>query len=166
MCVWFGLLWQLTDADQELYKNFPLVVSDRWQNEIAETVFEVVNQEADKVESKRRHRPRADEPDEIGMIHCSSRSGWVWFSGSWQCLLAIGSVVELSCDMACRLIVELYLYWELSELPLQHRCSVQDDCMMTVAMATSATTRDSLLSCLSMVQCFSLGAVRKMYLLM
>ena len=51
-----------------MYKNFPLVVSDRWQNEIAETVFEVVNQEADKIESKRRHRPRADEPDEIGMV--------------------------------------------------------------------------------------------------
>jgi len=63
------VLFQLTEADQELYKNFPLVVSDRWQNEIAETVFEVVNQEADKIESKRRHRPRGDEPDEIGMIH-------------------------------------------------------------------------------------------------
>jgi len=71
--------WQLTEADQELYKNFPLVVSDRWQNEIAETVFEVVNQEADKIESKRRHRPRSDEPDEIGMIHlwCRYDSGIV-----------------------------------------------------------------------------------------
>ena len=43
-------------------------MSDRWQNEIAETVCDVVNQEADKIESKRRHRPRSDEPDEIGMI--------------------------------------------------------------------------------------------------
>jgi len=66
---------QLTEADQELYKNFPLVVSDRWQNEIAETVFEVVNQEADKIESKRRHRPRTDEPDEIGMIFRCRWSG-------------------------------------------------------------------------------------------
>jgi len=65
---------QLTEADQELYKNFPLVVSDRWQNEIAETVFDVVNQDADKIESKRRHRPRSEEHDEIGMIH---RPSWV-----------------------------------------------------------------------------------------
>ena len=72
--------WQLTDADQELYKNFPLVVSDRWQNEIAETVFEVVNQDADKVESKRRHRPRGDEPDEIGMILSASVFGTLWIS--------------------------------------------------------------------------------------
>lgn len=40
---------KLTDADQELYKNFPLVVSERWQTEIAETVFETINNEADKV---------------------------------------------------------------------------------------------------------------------
>ena len=25
---------KLTDADQELYKNFPLVISERWQNEV------------------------------------------------------------------------------------------------------------------------------------
>ena len=50
-------------------------MSDRWQNEIAETVFEVVNQDADKVESKRRHRPRGDEPDEIGMILSASVFG-------------------------------------------------------------------------------------------
>ena len=26
---------KLTDADQELYKNFPLVISERWQNEVS-----------------------------------------------------------------------------------------------------------------------------------
>ncbi|KAL3315015.1 Beta-adrenergic receptor kinase 2, partial [Cichlidogyrus casuarinus] len=45
---------KLTEADQELYKNFSMVVSERWQLEIAETVFSVVNQEADKVELKKR----------------------------------------------------------------------------------------------------------------
>ena len=25
---------KLTEADQELYKNFPLVISERWQNEV------------------------------------------------------------------------------------------------------------------------------------
>ena len=35
---------KLTEADQELYKNFPLVISERWQNEVraelgGQTVF-------------------------------------------------------------------------------------------------------------------------------
>nr|CAD7447208.1 unnamed protein product [Timema bartmani] len=30
---------KLTDADQDLYKNFPLVISERWQGEVAETVL-------------------------------------------------------------------------------------------------------------------------------
>ena len=46
---------QLTEADQELYKNFPLTVSERWQQEMAETIFDAVNQESDKMEMKRRH---------------------------------------------------------------------------------------------------------------
>lgn len=52
----FISIWQLSNADQDLYRNFPLVISDRWQQEIAETVFDAVNQEADKVEQKRRHK--------------------------------------------------------------------------------------------------------------
>ena len=28
---------KLTEADQELYKNFPLVISERWQNEVSGT---------------------------------------------------------------------------------------------------------------------------------
>lgn len=48
----------MTDADQELYKNFPLVISERWQNEVAETVFETVNFEADKVEHKRKAKQK------------------------------------------------------------------------------------------------------------
>lgn len=40
---------KLTEADQDLYKNFPLVISERWQSEVAETVFETINNEADKV---------------------------------------------------------------------------------------------------------------------
>lgn len=51
-------VFQLTDADQELYKNFPLVISERWQNEVAETVFETVNFEADKTEHKKRAKQK------------------------------------------------------------------------------------------------------------
>lgn len=46
---------KLTDADQELYKNFPLTISERWQAEVAETVFETINNEADKVDKIVRH---------------------------------------------------------------------------------------------------------------
>ncbi|THD27554.1 Protein-serine/threonine kinase [Fasciola hepatica] len=59
---------KLTEADQALYQNFSLVVSERWQLEIAETVFEVVNQEADKLDAKRaRARQRSNQiAEEIG----------------------------------------------------------------------------------------------------
>ena len=30
---------KLTEADQELYKNFPLVISERWQNEVKQNRF-------------------------------------------------------------------------------------------------------------------------------
>nr|AGJ70292.1 G protein-coupled receptor kinase b [Terebratalia transversa] len=61
---------KLTDADQDLYKNFPLVVSERWQQEVAETVFETVNTETDKLELKRRQKPRLDELDLAGPTDC------------------------------------------------------------------------------------------------
>lgn len=48
----------MTEADQELYKNFPLVISERWQNEVAETVFETVNFEADKMEHKKKQKQK------------------------------------------------------------------------------------------------------------
>ena len=33
---------QLGETDQDLYKNFPLVVSERWQQVVAETVFDMI----------------------------------------------------------------------------------------------------------------------------
>ena len=70
-CVFFYIFFfcarvraQLTEADQELYANFPLVVSERWQQEIAETVFDAVNQETDKLEQKRRPKARIDDHDD------------------------------------------------------------------------------------------------------
>lgn len=47
-------LSQLLDSDQELYKNFPLVISERWQQEVAETVYEAVNSDTDKNEARKR----------------------------------------------------------------------------------------------------------------
>ena len=57
------------EADQELYKNFPLVISERWQQEVAETVFETINQEADKVEHKRRAKHKHKFDDEKGVVY-------------------------------------------------------------------------------------------------
>ncbi|XP_020042471.2 G protein-coupled receptor kinase 3 isoform X1 [Castor canadensis] len=45
---------KLLDCDQELYRNFPLVISERWQQEVVDTVYEAVNADTDKVEARRR----------------------------------------------------------------------------------------------------------------
>ncbi|KAL7060406.1 hypothetical protein AAHC03_09779 [Spirometra sp. Aus1] len=50
---------KLTESDQEPYRDFPVVVSERWQLEIGETVFDVVNQEADRIDNKRRPKSRS-----------------------------------------------------------------------------------------------------------
>lgn len=47
-------VFQLLDSDQELYKNFPLVISERWQQEVAETVYEAVNADTEKNEARKR----------------------------------------------------------------------------------------------------------------
>lgn len=39
-------------------------MSERWQQEIAETVFDAVNQEADKTEAKRRQKAQAEGVEE------------------------------------------------------------------------------------------------------
>lgn len=38
-----------------------MVVSERWQQEVAETVFDAINQETDKIEQKKKQKPRIDE---------------------------------------------------------------------------------------------------------
>ena len=47
---------KLTEQDQALYKNFPLVVSEQWQQEIADTVFDAINQETDRIEQKKKQK--------------------------------------------------------------------------------------------------------------
>ncbi|CAH2012276.1 unnamed protein product [Acanthoscelides obtectus] len=81
---------KLTDADQELYKNFPLVISERWQNEVAETVFETVNFEADKTEHKKRAKQKKlyDIDEKVSESDCIlhgyvKKLGGPWTS-SWQ----------------------------------------------------------------------------------
>jgi beta-adrenergic-receptor kinase len=37
-----------------VYKNFDIVISERWQHEVADTIFELVNQDSDKYEAEHR----------------------------------------------------------------------------------------------------------------
>ncbi|ERE76446.1 beta-adrenergic receptor kinase 1 isoform 1 [Cricetulus griseus] len=45
---------KLLDCDQDLYKNFPLVISERWQQEVVETIYDAVNADTDKIEARKR----------------------------------------------------------------------------------------------------------------
>ncbi|KAL3272745.1 hypothetical protein HHI36_014207 [Cryptolaemus montrouzieri] len=79
---------KLGDQDQELYKNFPLVISERWQNEVAETVFETINFEADKAEHKKKAKQKKlfdlDEKESDCILHgYIKKLGGPWNS-SWQ----------------------------------------------------------------------------------
>jgi hypothetical protein len=48
------LCLKLLDSDQELYRNFPLTISERWQQEVAETVFDTINTETDRLEARKK----------------------------------------------------------------------------------------------------------------
>ena len=65
---------QLQDSDQEIYKDFPLTISERWQQEIAETVFEAINQAADGAEAKKRAKKLDEESKYIETLHIR---GWL-----------------------------------------------------------------------------------------
>lgn len=80
---------KLTEADQELYKNFPLVISERWQNEVSETVFDTINHEYDKSElSKRAKQKKAkfgtDEKDSDCILHGYIKKLGGPFDSAWQ----------------------------------------------------------------------------------
>ncbi|TRY84421.1 hypothetical protein DNTS_032449 [Danionella cerebrum] len=55
---------KLLDSDQELYKNFPLVISERWQQEVAETVYDAVNSDTDKNETRKRAKNKQQGHEE------------------------------------------------------------------------------------------------------
>ncbi|XP_013781792.2 G protein-coupled receptor kinase 1-like [Limulus polyphemus] len=78
---------KLTEADQELYKNFPVVISERWQQEISETVFDTVNIESDKAEHKKRAKMKMkfdDEKDSDCIIHGYIKKLGGPFASAWQ----------------------------------------------------------------------------------
>lgn len=80
---------KLTEADQELYKNFPLVISERWQAEVADTVFHTINHDYDKIEAKKRAKQKkflttADEKDSDCILHGYLRKQGGPFGTNWQ----------------------------------------------------------------------------------
>ena len=80
---------KLTESDQELYKNFPLVISERWQAEVADTVFHTINHDYDKVEAKKRAKQKkfgtsADERDSDCILHGYLRKQGGPFGTNWQ----------------------------------------------------------------------------------
>lgn len=80
---------KLTEADQELYKNFPLVISERWQAEVADTVFDTINHDYDKIEGKKRAKQKkfgtaADEKDSDCILHGFLKKQGGPFGTNWQ----------------------------------------------------------------------------------
>lgn len=85
----FALFYfKLTEADQEIYKDFAIVISERWQQEIVETVFDTVNTETDKVEQKRRAKMKQnfydDEKGSDLILQGQLKKNTGTFGFSWQ----------------------------------------------------------------------------------
>ena len=78
---------KLTEADQEMYKLFSMVISERWQQEIAETVFDAINQETDKQVMKRRTKLKnkfEDERQSDCILHGYINKLGGPFASAWQ----------------------------------------------------------------------------------
>ncbi|CDW58972.1 G protein coupled receptor kinase 1 [Trichuris trichiura] len=79
---------KLSENDNELYKSFNITISERWQQEIADTVFDVVNQEADKVEHKKKAKQKItfdnEEKESDVIIHGYIKKLGGPFTSAWQ----------------------------------------------------------------------------------
>lgn len=79
---------KMTELDQELYKNFNITISERWQQEVADTIFELVNQDADKAEQKKRAKQKLkmdiDEKDSDVIVHGYVKKLGGPFTSAWQ----------------------------------------------------------------------------------
>ncbi|CAG0904461.1 unnamed protein product, partial [Cyprideis torosa] len=76
---------KLTEADQEMYKDFPFVVAERWQSEVAETVFETINLEHDKQEQRRKARGKNkilfDQDEKGTTVSSKGTTSWDYGNG-------------------------------------------------------------------------------------
>ena len=90
---------QLSESDQEQYKNFPLVVSERWQEEVSETVFDYINQESDKSEQKRKQKELEDLElsCKFSLCHVLFRiTAYCFFMHKYMCTCTFSAVSEFS----------------------------------------------------------------------
>ncbi|XP_027627376.1 beta-adrenergic receptor kinase 2 [Tupaia chinensis] len=78
---------KLLDCDQELYKNFPLVISERWQQEVAETVYEAVNADTDKIEARKRAKNKQLGHEEGKIANVPQ---YIWNAMSFESFLSHG----------------------------------------------------------------------------
>uniref|UniRef100_A0A914HCJ0 G protein-coupled receptor kinase n=1 Tax=Globodera rostochiensis TaxID=31243 RepID=A0A914HCJ0_GLORO len=99
---------KLGETDSELYKNFNITISERWQSEISETVFDVVNQDADKAEQKKRAKQKmritVEEKDSDVIIHGYIKKLGGPFTSAWQTngkpeLLFMDQIEEVSSEL-------------------------------------------------------------------
>ncbi|UYV84956.1 ADRBK2 [Cordylochernes scorpioides] len=112
---------KLTEADQELYKNFPVVISEKWQQEIAETVFETVNQETDKLEQKKRAKMKMKFDDEKGKYNFSINylckrgkkinytKSYCFFYFNTNCAITISNEFSHGCAIESDCIIHGYM---------------------------------------------------------
>ena len=78
---------KLMDSDQDLYKNFSLVISERWQSEVADTVFDTINHDYDKIEAKKKGKQKkfgTDERDSDCILHGYLKKQGGPFGTAWQ----------------------------------------------------------------------------------
>ncbi|KAH8403780.1 hypothetical protein KR215_002652, partial [Drosophila sulfurigaster] len=79
---------KLNDSDQDLYKHFSLTISERWQQEVSETVFETINMETDKIEQKKKSKQKqhfdADEKESDCILHGYIKKLGGSFASLWQ----------------------------------------------------------------------------------
>ena len=97
----FDLSWvifpplQLAEQDQDLYRNFTMTISERWQQEVAETVFDAINQDTDKLEQKRKQKPRIDDVDLGKFFKMSS------VDNKWKIVKYIVNVKYIIWNLCC-----------------------------------------------------------------
>ncbi|XP_068144802.1 G protein-coupled receptor kinase 1 [Drosophila tropicalis] len=79
---------KLNDTDQDLYKHFSLTISERWQQEVSETVFETINLETDKIEQKKKSKQKlhfdTDEKESDCILHGYIKKLGGSFASLWQ----------------------------------------------------------------------------------
>lgn len=69
---------KLLDSDQELYRNFPLTISERWQQEVAETVFDTINAETDRLEARKKAKNKQLGHEEGEARGCCRNENQAW----------------------------------------------------------------------------------------